>query len=333
MLWSKSVTYTEEPFELEADLEEAIQEVSATLFGESRIYLDIKRRIGAKGKTQNVPDGYLIDLSSAREPKLYMVENELAQHDPLKHVAVQILGFSLSFETSPHRVKNIVKEALVSDNQAVQKCEHYAEANGFENVDVLLEKMIYGDDRFNALVIIDQLSDELEKVLVSRFQFPVEILTLERYRSKTGDRLYRFEPFLSDVPVAGQPVSAGTAMPSLDPSDIDTIVVPARDEGFRETFLGENRWYKIRIHTSMIPKIKYIAAYRVAPHSAITHIASVASIEQWPDSSKYALNFAAPATKIGPIKLVPSSQVRAPQAPRYTSKARLEAAKNLDEAF
>jgi len=326
MLWSKIVTYIEEPFELEADLEEAIQEVSAILFGESRIYLDIKRKIGAKGKTQNVPDGYLIDLSSAREPKLYVVENELVQHDPLKHVAVQILEFSLSFETSPYRVKNIVKEALVSDKQAVQKCEHYAEANGFENVDVLLERMIYGDDRFNALVIIDQLSDELEKVLVSRFQFPVEILTLERYRSSTGDRLYRFEPFLSDVPVAG-------AMPALDPSEIDTIVVPARDEGFRETFLEENRWYKIRIHTSMIPKIKHIAAYRVAPHSAITHIAPVASIEQWADSSKYVLNFAAPATKIGPIKLVPGGQVKAPMAPRYASKARLEAAKNLDEAF
>jgi hypothetical protein len=27
----------------------------------------------------------------------------------------------------------------------------------------------------------------------------------------------------------------------------DTIIVPAREDGFSELFLGENRWYAIRI--------------------------------------------------------------------------------------
>jgi hypothetical protein len=114
MLWNKERTYQEEPFELESDLEEAILEVADVLFGESRIYLDPKKKIGAKGKTRNIPDGYLIDLSSAKEPRLYVVENELAKHDPLKHIAVQILEFSLSFETSQHLVKSIIKEALAN---------------------------------------------------------------------------------------------------------------------------------------------------------------------------------------------------------------------------
>ena len=43
-----------------------------------------------------------------------MVENELASHDPLKHVAVQVLEFSLSFESAPHKVKGIVKDALAA---------------------------------------------------------------------------------------------------------------------------------------------------------------------------------------------------------------------------
>ena len=60
-------------------------------------------------------------------------------------------------------------------------CKKYAAANGFENVDVLLERIIYGEHRFNALVIIDELSPDLETALISRFKFPVEILTLERY--------------------------------------------------------------------------------------------------------------------------------------------------------
>jgi len=116
---------------------------------------------------------------------------------------------------------------------------------------------------------------------------------------------------------------------------VDTIVVPAWDEGFQETFIGENRWYQIRIHSSMIPRIKHIAVYRKAPVSAITHIARVKNIERWEDTSKYVLNFAEPAKEIGPIKLIPKPNgiVKAPQAPRYTTYERLMKAKTLDEAF
>ena len=167
MLILENTTFIDEPFEKEADLEKAILEVSDSLFGQNRIYLDVKRKIGKKGKQQNIPDGYLIDLSSSKEPKLYVVENELAKHEPLKHIAVQILQFSLSFETSQHKVKKIIKESIVSDNIALDKCEKYIKEFGFENLDFFLEQMIYGPEKFNALVIIDSLDDELEKVLVS----------------------------------------------------------------------------------------------------------------------------------------------------------------------
>jgi regulator of RNase E activity RraB len=331
VLWSEAGAFHEEPFDVESELEEAILEVSGALFGKNRVYFETKKKIGKKGETQNIPDSYLIDLSSTKEPKLYIVENELAKHDPLKHVAVQILEFSLSFETSQHRVKNIVKQALTEAPNSFNACTDYAAACGFENVDVLLERMIYGEYRFNALVIIDDLSDELEKVLISRFQFPVEILTLERYRDEHGKRLYRLEPFLSDVTT---PVTEGKpGLPPIDPSELDTIVVPAREEGFQETFLSENRWYAIRIHSSMLAKIKFIAAYRVAPESAITHLAPVASIEQWKDTSKYVVNFTQAAIPLDPIRLVHKGQVRAPQGPRYTSKAHLDEAKNLDDVF
>jgi hypothetical protein len=87
------------------------------------------------------------------------------------------------------------------------------------------------------------------------------------------------------------------------------------------------------MHSSIIPKIKYAVAYRVAPVSATTHIVPVSSIEQWADTTKYIINFAEPATSIGPIPLAPTGMVKALQAPRYTLKQRLEQAQNLDEAF
>ena len=120
---------------------------------------------------------------------------------------------------------------------------------------------------------------------------------------------------------------------SIDPSEIDTIVVPARDEGFREVFLGENRWYKIRIHPNMIPRIRYIAAYQAEPVSAITHVAEVADIQPWEKSNKYVVNFKAPASEIRPLKLVSGGSVKAPQSPRYTSIERIRNAETLDQAF
>lgn len=189
MLWTSERIYSEFPFERESDLEEAILEVSPSLFGKNRIYLDAKRKIGSRGRTRNIPDGYLLDLSSSREPKLYVVENELAKHEPLKHVAVQILEFSLSFESSPHTMKEIVKEAVRVHPDAEARCRDYATNHGFENLDYLLERMIFGSNRFNALVIIDEVDEELETVLISRFKFPVEILTLERYSGPNGERI------------------------------------------------------------------------------------------------------------------------------------------------
>jgi len=332
MLWTKEKKYYPEYFESEDELECAILKTSSELFGDSRIYLDCKKRIGKKGKIINIPDGYLLDLSSSKEPKLYVVENEIAKHDPLRHIAVQILQFSLSFETSQHLVKDIIKEALSNDGY-IQKCQKYAEKNGFENVDYLLEQMIFGENRFNALVIIDELSEELEKVLISRFQFPVEIVTLERFKSKDGVRIYKFDPFLSDISVISIDGPKGSKISQIDPAEIDTIVVPAREEGFQEVFINENCWYAIRIHSSMIPKLKNIAVYRVAPESAITHIAPIKNIEKWKDTSKYVVNFSDPAKKIKSIKLIPKGNVKAPQAPRYTTAGRIKKAKTLDDVF
>ena len=337
MIWTPDNQYTNDPFETESQLESAIANVSATLFGPNRIYLDVKRLIGAKGKTKNIPDGYLIDLASKKEPRLFVVENELASHDPLNHVAVQILEFSLSFETSPFKLKAILKEALKADKASLQMCETYAAANGFENVDYLLERLIQKENAFNALVVIDELDDELETLLLSRFKFPVEILTLRRFKTAQGQTAYEFDPFLADLagPAKESQAHAAAGGSEVDPSELDTVVVPAQEEGFKETFIGENRWYQIRIHSSMVPRIKYIAAYQSAPVSAITHVAPVKDIALWKEGPKYVLNFTEPAKPIGPLKLVPKpvGTVKAPQAPRYTTYDRLVKAKNLDEAF
>ena len=50
MLWTSEKVYREDPFDTEADLEEAILQVAPALFGVARVYLDAKRRIGVRGR-------------------------------------------------------------------------------------------------------------------------------------------------------------------------------------------------------------------------------------------------------------------------------------------
>lgn len=323
MLWNKEDKYLEIPYEKESELEEAVNEVKEALFGTSRIYLDDKKKIGKRGRTNNLPDGYLIDLMNNQEPKIFVVENDLSSHQHLKHIAVQILEFSLSFESSKVKVKNIIKQMLQKRKKDWNKCEKYAKKNGYDNVDFLLESIIQKKESFNALLIIDELSEELETVLISKFKFPVEVITLKRYKNQSGKILYQFEPFLNEITEDTE---------KIEISAIDTIVIPAREDGFNEVFLGENCWHAIRLNSSMIPKIKYIAAYQVAPISAITHIAEIKSIEQYKDTNKYILYFTEPAEK---IKKIPLGKIKgkAPQSPRYSSRERILNANSLDDVF
>jgi hypothetical protein len=324
MLWNNNIKYIEYPFEKESELEDSVNQVKDVLFGPSRIYLDDKKKIGQKGGTNNLPDGYLIDFSNRQDPKIFVVENDLDSHQHLKHIAIQILEFSLSYETSKFKVKNAIKEMLQKRPEDWKRCEEFAKSNKYENVDYLLESIIHKKDSFNALLIIDKLDEELETVLISRFQFPVEITTLKRFKSVNGEVLYEFDPFLGEIAEDTE---------HIDISDIDTIVVPAREDGFKEVFIDKNCWYSIRINSSMIPKVKYIAAYQVAPVSAITHIAEVKSIEQYQDTNKYIVYFTGPAEKVGPVPLKGNGKGKAPQAPRYSSRTRILSAKELDDVF
>ena len=194
MLWSTTRQYQSDPFDREADLEGAIRECQAALFGPQRIYLETKKLIGSPGRTRNIPDGYLIDLTG-REPALFVVEVELLGHG-LQHIATQLLEFSLSFQTSPFKVIDTLRAALQKSSAHFKQCAEYASANGFENVDQLLQRLVTREQAFAALVIIDQLDDDLETILRNSLRFPVELLTFARFREPGGTAFYQFDPFL-----------------------------------------------------------------------------------------------------------------------------------------
>ena len=118
-----------------------------------------------------------------------------------------------------------------------------------------------------------------------------------------------------------------------DISRFDTIVVPANKDGFEEVFLGENRWYSVRISNERIPYIKYIAAYQTSPISAITHYAEVEDIVSSPyDVNKKMINVKEEANKLPePIKL--GIDYLAMQSIRYTKFEKLFKTNNIDDLF
>ena len=121
-----------------------------------------------------------------------------------------------------------------------------------------------------------------------------------------------------------------TPTPTANSSEFDTIVVPAKKDGFEEVFLRQDCWHAIRIAGGKIPSIKYIAAYQGQPISAITHYAPVARIEPYGDKGKYKLIFSEPATEITAIPFgdAPPGYM---QGTRYTSLSKLLAAKQVTE--
>ncbi len=127
-------------------------------------------------------------------------------------------------------------------------------------------------------------------------------------------------------------VVSGKTTPEHESDNRDTIIVPAQEEGFQNVFLGKDCWYEIRISGGMLPKIKYIAAYRSAPVSAITHYAPVKRIEPWGDSGKYRVVFSEPAKEISPIPFG-DAVTGSMQSTRYTNLQKLLNAKSVADLF
>lgn len=113
---------------------------------------------------------------------------------------------------------------------------------------------------------------------------------------------------------------------------LDTVIVPAQEDGFKEEFLKNNCWYAIRISGGKLNEIKYIAAYQTSPVSAITHYAEVDTIEAYGDGRKYKLYFKGEPIAITPIPFG-DAKTGSLQGPRYTSLEKMLKVKTVKELF
>lgn len=302
-------------YKRETDFEKEVINHSKNIFGKKSVYIDIKKRIG-EDKILSIPDGYLIDFSFEKSPKLYIIENELVSHDPFRHIGQQLLKFAISYKASGRKIRKLLLEDILNDQSKKNIVDKGVKKAGFRNIDDLLDNIIFEKDII-AVVIIDEITSDLQNVL-SQLTMKTDVIEFKTFYCN-DEKIFQFTPFQQDIlEITEEKKSV------LNLEEIDTIIVPANEEGFNKEFIENDCWWAIRISSSMLDRIKFIAAYQTSPVSAITHLAEVSKIEKYKDTGKYKIYFKEAAKKIVPIRLTRRKKGAAPQAPRYTSLKKLK---------
>lgn len=162
----------------------------------------------------------------------------------------------------------------------------------------------------------DEFNSDCEKILKS-----TEILT-EIIESKNSEVIFADENISEDLD--------GIFFSS---DQYDTIVVPAKPDGFEKVFLKNNEWYSVAIYENKINSLKYIAAYISQTKQKITHYAEIDRIETSPYDEKKKIIYFKDSAKELPKHIELGVDKRAFQRSRYTVFNKLINASTTDDLF
>jgi hypothetical protein len=319
----------------EADFEACVVDQADKLFGATSIFLPIKHRV-RRGDIVTIPDGYVLDLADPASPRMFVVEVEIRTHDLFKHITNQLVRFAATFADHHRAVRRFLGEAIKRNKAALRRLRTAMQQSPFGNEDAYLDAAL--DQPFRGLVVIDERRDELDSVL-KQFASEISALELKVYRSENGKTIYQYDSLYDEENEKVVVLKKSKTFTKEQLAEMrrrrtacDTVVVPARKDGFNRVFLGEDRWHAIRISAGMRDRIKYIAGYQIAPVSAVTHIAEVAQIKPYGSNGKFEIVFKQPATKLKkPIKIKDGRY--APYGPIYVDSKKLLKAKHLEDAL
>jgi hypothetical protein len=207
------------------------------------------------------------------------------------------------------------------------KCETWLKGTPFPNVSELLDEVIYRKPPGYVLVI-DEASEGLREVL-KHLQSQPEVIEIRKYINSQGKPMYH----LSDFTFAEVKDYTSKGLKNL--AEVDTIVCPARSEGFESVFMNQNRWYAIRMSAAMIPQIRYIAMYETRPFSGIRWIGYVKEIRPYEDTDKFDVVLSQREKLANPVVLTPEEKKKgiAPRAPRYSNMDLIRKAKEIGDIF
>ena len=156
--------------------------------------------------------------------------------------------------------------------------------------------------------------------------------SINNYTKKTTSRNYLIEIAVDSlIDIYPAVVNEYKKKNEVTNKEYDTIVCPSWPNGL-ETFIGESKWYYIRINKQNIPKIKYIALYLGYPIQQITHYAKVEKFEEViiKNKKKYIVHLSDIIKLTNPIILGETPAV-ATRSIKYTTLEKLLNAKEYDD--
>lgn len=308
-------------------------------------------------KKSNKPVDY--GLFILREPRLFIEAKALGQNLSDSKWASQIMGYAavagvkwvVLTDGDEYRIYNSHASVPIEEKlfRSVRVSE---ESPAAEQTLALLSKDRLGEaeidkywnayfvDRQVASTFEDMFAGEPDPSLLSLLRKRTGLGRADLKSSLTRARIHVEFPIEVAVEPGARPRQrrrpratdpTRTARRSARRADSDTIVVPARKEGFEKVFLGENRWYAIRITEKRLGQLKYIAAYQSKPISAVTHIAEIDRIEPYKGTGKYMVVFKGPSQAIGPVPIRRGKN--APQGPVLVTRTDLLRASCLEDAL
>ena len=106
----------------EADFQSCVAVVANQMFGSTAVYVDVKQ-----GLTTNdivtIPSGYVIDITEASVPRLFIVKAVIARHFPFWNTGVELFKFVTSFDGAQGAIRAFLHEQIANDTEALTRLE------------------------------------------------------------------------------------------------------------------------------------------------------------------------------------------------------------------
>ncbi len=225
-LYLENKEYKQYNYLSEEEFERDIVSNAKNFFGDKTIYIDLKKRLKGKYGEDTIPDGYLFDYTFTNKPKLYFIENERLEHGVKEHIVPQLLKFRLNYKNNMMLLKNTLIDKIVETGI---KLDEIAKGYNYRNADDMFTDIITKDD-LNIIVPIDEIDEELVEC-ISCLNINIELKEFKKYIC--GDSvLYMYEPLNEEVEDSAKNLN-------IKNEELDTIIVPASEDGFNRVFLCE----------------------------------------------------------------------------------------------
>lgn len=183
----------------ETDLHSCITVVAKQMFGAGAIYVDVKQGLTAHDLLA-IPSGYVLDLTEAPSPRLFVVKAVIAKHYPFWATGVELFKFIAGFEEVNEAIRDFLRERIAHDPEALARLEEGRKRAHEAGVNEYLAAALGGE--FRGLVVIDDARPELNQVL-GKINAEISVLELKTYEAEDGSRLYEIDTLYGEEEGAG----------------------------------------------------------------------------------------------------------------------------------